>query len=145
MAGSFTLDLSRFCKKADVEVHTVIRKIAFEAFKRVVLRTPVDTGRARANWGVTIGRMSQFTTEGTDKGGGKTLQAAMEGVNAWSTDGSIFLTNNLPYISALEFGHSGQAPQGMVRVTLAEMQAWTQSAGNVKQPISGIRETIKGK
>ena len=33
-----------------------------------------------------------------------------------------FFTNNLPYAAALENGHSGQAPGGMVRVTVARFQ-----------------------
>lgn len=146
MAGTFSLDLARICKKHDANLHAVIRKIAFEAFKRVVLRTPVDTGRARANWGVRVGAPTTFTTEGLDKRGGKTLAAAMEGVNAWSTDGSIFLTNNLSYISGLEVGTSQQAPAGMVRVTLAEMKGWIE-ANAAKQAIGGeggIREQTGG-
>lgn len=139
MAGTFSLDLARLCKKHDANMHAVIRKIAFEAFKRVVLRTPVDTGRARANWGVRIGQPATFQTEDVDKGGGKTLAAAMEGVNAWSTDGSIFLTNNLSYISNLESGTSTQSPAGMVRVTLVEMKAWIE-ANAAKQSIGSIRE-----
>ena len=145
MAGPFSLDLARFCKKYDANMHAVIRKIAFETFKRVVLRTPVDTGRARANWGVRVGQPTTFTTEGVDKGGGKTLQAAMEGVNAWSADGSIFLTNNLSYILGLEYSDPGskQAPAGMVRVTIAEMKAWIEANAG-KESIGDIRGKTGG-
>ena len=37
--------------------------------------------------------------------------------------GKITLYNNLPYIEALEDGHSTQAAQGMVAVTLANLRA----------------------
>ena len=43
----------------------------------------------------------------------------------------IFITNNLPYINALENGHSDQAPSGMLAVTLNEVEA-------------GIRDVIRG-
>jgi hypothetical protein len=36
---------------------------------------------------------------------------------------AIFITSNLPYMEALENGHSGQAPNGMVRITVAEIAA----------------------
>ena len=44
MAGQFTIDLQRFAKRANADVKQAIRKITLEAFKRVILRTPVDTG-----------------------------------------------------------------------------------------------------
>jgi len=139
--GSFSLDLSRFCKNANADMQTVIRKISFEAFRRIVLRTPVDTGRARANWGVAIGTPgTTYDITLADKSGQATLAKAADGTMGWNCRGSIFLTNNLPYIGALEYGHSQvQAPNGMVRVTMEEMIAWCNNAANIKQSISGIR------
>jgi hypothetical protein len=34
-----------------------------------------------------------------------------------------WIYNNLPYAIALEYGHSRQAPNGMVRIALAEIEA----------------------
>jgi hypothetical protein len=125
MAGSFAIDISKFAAKAKGDTRTIIRKITMEAFKRVILKTPVDTGRARANW--SIGEGTTFSIMDTDKSGTATLRRTSEGVNAWECTGSIFLTNNLAYILPLEYGHSKQAPGGMVRLTVAEMQAWAAS------------------
>lgn len=127
-ANSFSLDLSRFAKKAGVEMKLVIQKISMEAFKRIIYRTPVDTGRARANWGCTIGKpRTPAEIESTDKSGSTTTAAMVATVQGFSGDGSVFLVNNLPYIGVLEYGRadgspgSTQSPQGMVRVTAAEM------------------------
>ena len=35
---------------------------------------------------------------------------------------AVYFCNNVPYAYPLEFGHSQQAPGGMVRVTAAEFQ-----------------------
>jgi nitroimidazol reductase NimA-like FMN-containing flavoprotein (pyridoxamine 5'-phosphate oxidase superfamily) len=35
---------------------------------------------------------------------------------------TAYLVNNLPYAVPLEYGHSKQAPGGMVRITLARFQ-----------------------
>lgn len=139
MASTFALDLSRFAKKFDADIKMVIRKISFEAFKRIVLRTPVDTGRARANWGVKVGSPTTYVIEGEDKSGSATLAAASDGTMAWDCTGSIFLTNNIPYVGQLEFGSSTQAPQGMVRLTLEEMQSWIQTNAK-KATIGSLRE-----
>ena len=39
-----------------------------------------------------------------------------------------YIVNNLPYSIALENGHSGQAPQGMVGLTVTEYQTIVQRA-----------------
>ena len=145
MPGTFAADISRFCKKYDADMRLVVRKITFEAFKRIILRTPVDTGRARANWGISEGQPLTLEIESEDKSGSATLQTAASGVQSWLCHGSIFLTNNLPYIGVLEYGKddgtpgSSQAPQGMVRVTLEEMQAWIQNSVK-KETISSIKD-----
>jgi hypothetical protein len=84
------------------------------------MRTPVDTGRARGNWTATVGHRSAGSTDGVDPIGGSTVANAQAVANGWDGNGSIFLTNNLPYIERLEHGHSGQAPSGMVGITVAE-------------------------
>jgi hypothetical protein len=124
MPGSFSVDLSRFAVKSVDEAKTVIRKITLEAFTGVVLRTPVDTGRARSNWSCTVGEASSDVyPDKYDKSGAYAIGASQRRVFDWNCVGSIFLCNNLPYIGALEYGHSKQAPTGMVRVTLAEISS----------------------
>ena len=121
------MDLSRFCQKADIDLKTVIRKITLEAFKRIISRTPVDTGMARGNWIVSAGAPVTFQVTAGDKSGSATIAAAANGVLSWSCQGSLFMVNNQPYIGTLEYGSSTQAPGGMVRLTLAEMEAWARS------------------
>lgn len=130
MAGQFTIDLQRFAKRANADVKQAIRKITMEAFKRVILKTPVDTGRARANWSTSTGAPVTFSIVGEDKSGTATLKKAADDAMVWECTGGIFLSNNLPYIIPLEYGHSNQAPGGMVRITVAEMQAWARQASN---------------
>ena len=135
MSNSFSADISKFAKKFNADVKTVIRKISFEAFSRIVLRTPVDTGRARANWGVQPGTPITFAIEAQDKSGSATLAATANGTLSWECQGSLFFTNNVPYIGVLEYGKedgtpgSTQAPNGMVRVTMEEMLAWIKTNG----------------
>jgi hypothetical protein len=124
MPGSFSIDLSRFAVNSEKQMKLVIQKITMEAFERVVLKTPVDTGRARANWSPAIGAPTTASSpDKMDKSGGATIALAQKAAFDWNCIGSIFLCNNLPYIGALEYGSSRQAPAGMVRVTLGEISA----------------------
>lgn len=125
--GSFALAVDRFARNGMVNIDLVGRKIAFEVYRRVVFRTPVRTGAARGNWMCTVGAPAMPTpglaaVNDTDKSGRSTVQAIREGVTAWkpSSQVPVFLSNNLPYIEALEHGSSRQAPSGMVAITVAE-------------------------
>ena len=130
MPGSFSIDISRFKLKSEQQMKTVIQQITMEAFKRVILRSPVDTGRFRANWGAAIGTATTGTKESFDKTGSATVAAATLTVFDWNCAGSIYLVNSMAYGPKLEYGSSSQAPQGMVRVTISEMQGFINGAAN---------------
>jgi len=123
--STFSIDLAKFAQKAEKEMKTAIQKITMEAFKGVIEKTPVDTGRARANWGASVGLPSpvKHDVAYVDPSGSAAIGAAAAKVFDWNCIGSIYLCNNVEYISELEYGSSKQAPQGMVRVTLAEISA----------------------
>lgn len=99
-----------FSKNAEI----AIRKAAIAADSAVVMKTPVDTGRARAGWLATVGSPSGSSPLATDQDGGPTMTAAQSVIGNWKLGaGPIFLTNNVVYIEALDNGSSIQAPQGM--------------------------------
>ena len=125
---AFALDLARFAAKAEGNAEKVVRKVGIDMFSRTVERTPVDTGRARANWNCSIGSANFATSEQTDKGGSVTQAKIRNTLHDWK-QGDIYLMNSLPYIRRLEYdGWSGQAPQGMVRITVTEFQTFVDAA-----------------
>ena len=112
--ASFNVDLNKFAKSMNIELETVVRKLAFEVYKGVTQKTPVDTGRAKANWMLGYGSINSTITNNTTF----TLVQPPKG----SGKRPIYITNNLPYISKLENGSSKQAPNGMVNLTMNEVQ-----------------------
>lgn len=103
------------------KVATFQRKIALEALSRIVLRTPVDTGRARGNWMVSIGNLRPRFSEKSDKQGQETISRGSAELIELVAFQDIYISNSLPYILRLEHGYSRQAPNGMVSLTLAEL------------------------
>lgn len=100
-----------------------VRMLALEALSRIVLRTPVDTGRARGNWQAGAGSPDATVNPvGFDKQGTATIARGAAILQAAEPDQTLYITNSLAYILPLEAGHSGQAPAGMVGVTIAELQ-----------------------
>ena len=81
--------------------------------------TPVKTGRARGNWQIGIGNdpISELDRKGY------VGEEELPKLDKLDGDETIYISNNLPYIRALEYGHSKQAPQGMVGVTVSHLKS----------------------
>jgi hypothetical protein len=117
--GNFELDIARFVAKANGNVNLVIRKIALDIFSRVIQKTPVDTGRLRGSWTVSIGAIAAGNIA-LDKSGSATIARATAATLNLKAGDVVYLTSNVIYARALEYGHSKQAPAGMIRTTLQE-------------------------
>ncbi len=120
MAGPFELALSEFAAKAGDKADQAVRQVVLELASRIIVRSPVDTGRFRANWRLGVGAAKGGTTEATDKTGEGANAAIAAALPANATAQVLVLSNNLPYAWALETGHSNQAPAGMVGLTALE-------------------------
>ena len=96
----------------------VLRSWCLNLLGLIVLKSPVDTGRSRAGWFAAIDALGGRTPSGGD------AEAVAEGRSMGSAivkRGFIRIVNAVKYIVPLEFGHSGQAPFGMVRISMQEM------------------------
>lgn len=121
--GSFELDIARFVAKAKGNMDLVVRKVALDLFSRVIQKSPVDTGRFKGNWQVAIGSIPAGTLKLDDKSGTAAMSAVDAAVLRLKAGDTIYLVNNLAYARALEYGHSKQAPAGMVRLSVMEYGA----------------------
>ncbi|HBO3990163.1 hypothetical protein [Pseudomonas aeruginosa] len=90
-------------------------------------------GRFRANWQFSIGTAAQGEIDDVDPTGSKAISAVTAGVQPLKLGDTAYLVNNLPYAVPLEYGHSSQAPAGMVRVTSAEFQQIVEAAVRANQ------------
>lgn len=122
---SFALQIGRWSENARRKAEVVCRKIALDMTTRVIMRSPVDTGRFRGNWQTAIGVVPGGTTERKDKlprgaPGGRAFAQAQRTSLQFGPGQIIYLVNNLPYAVALEHGWSKQAPAGMVKITVQE-------------------------
>lgn len=79
-------------------------------------------GRFRANWHLSLGVVENVTFDEVDPSGAETVAALVAAMGDFTAGQVAYVINNLPYAIALEYGHSTQAPGGMVRVTVARFQ-----------------------
>lgn len=127
----FKRNFAKLMQRAGKKSEMVVRASALAVGASLIQRTPVDTGRAKANWVPGIGQVNTTTT------GEINADAALANINQalqnWKPGLTIWLCNSLPYIKRLEDGWSKQAPAGMVRLTVVE---WKDS---VRRAAEGIR------
>jgi hypothetical protein len=81
--------------------------------------TPIDTGWCRGNWQSSLNVRKE--TQLPIRPSIAAVAELAETVGSMKGDETFILRNNLVYATALEFGHSGQAPNGMVR---KNVQRW---------------------
>ena len=142
MASSFALQLQKFAEKAKANADLVVQKVTLDVARSVIEKSPVGNpslwkspppagyvgGRFRANWMFGVGQIDSTTTEEIDKTGRLTETRLAAAIRATKAGGVTYLSNSLPYAIPLEYGHSGQTPGGMVRVTVSEFQQYINQA-----------------
>lgn len=121
----------------------LLREAALRIDQTLVLATPVDTGRARSNWIVSINapvnqprpafaptsplNSSALTLLnnrfGERENAAAALAASAGTIASVSPGDTIFISNNLPYIGELDDGKSPQAPAGYIREAIGDAVA----------------------
>lgn len=125
-ARDFSFQIKREFAAQLEDARDLVALIGLTALRGVVLKSPVDTGRFKGNWNIGIGQIDEATTERTDAAGGSTISRADAELQAYGASEGfpvINVSNSLPYAVRLEDGYSGQAPNGMVALTVAELEA----------------------
>lgn len=138
--ADWSLDMTKYANGCLLKVKEVRRKFAFGLYAGIVKKTPVDTGRARANWNISVGKVDDSVTDEKKKTGTKYKEKDIK----VDGDESIFISNNIEYITKLEYGgypnppkngtgkteggFSKQAPNGMVGVTVANKDKYFNAA-----------------
>jgi hypothetical protein len=135
---SFGKQMQAYARKRRQQLDKVVRASLLELSSAVIMRTPVDQGGAVGNWQPSIGSPASGTLPDLDKNGQATIAKA-----AGTIQGAVgevyWLTNNLPYISVLEYGlygtgeyatnattrdgYSVKAPNGMLRISITEFES----------------------
>lgn len=114
----FRTDLKHFAQLIEKDLGTVRRRVALSLYGKTTRRTPVDTGRLRSSWALSDGTPSDYVASVGSSGPGPITATFRNPYEA------SYLVNNLPYVLPIEFGgHSRKAPAGMVRISIAEVDA----------------------
>lgn len=136
-ASDFAQQIKDFTNKTFYRLDIFFQMLAEEMFKAVVIRTPVDTGKAEANWNIGINKIDKSTDTPPDQNPLSVIESKVEEIKKADATDTIWITNNMSYILDLEkgllhgptakvtaSGYSRKAPHGMVSVTVAQFQQY---------------------
>lgn len=140
--STFTQQLEAFAGKAKHRADEAVGAIVIGIAARLDERSPVGDGKYwlspppagyvgghfRANWQLSIGAPSTTEIAGVDPTGRETQGRILEAIPDDAAGKVYFISNNVPYAQRIEEGHSRQAPQGLVGLTLLEFDAIVREA-----------------
>jgi hypothetical protein len=134
--STFALDLQKFADKAKARADEVVGRIVVNMSQRLDQRSPVGDakfwkspppkgyvgGRFRGNWQIGVDFRPAGETGRIDPSGSAAQSAILAAIPEKASGKVYYLMNNVPYAQAIEEGHSRQAPQGLVGLTVIEFQ-----------------------
>ena len=146
---SFALDIKKFAQKAGDNADMVVREVVLDIGRSLVEETPVGNpdlwqnpdnkpdgyvgGHAKANWSHSIGALVNQEFKEIDATGGASIDRIISSVPVKAAGKVHYIQNSLPYMQALEDGHSSQAPNGFVGLTALKFQDFIdQATGELK-------------
>lgn len=92
-------------------------RLALDITETLIELTPVDTGWARSNWVPSIGASFDALVGDHENVSTSEQQGGIDSIITRSSSigaQPLYITNNVPYIEALNNGHSQQTPAGFV-------------------------------
>lgn len=112
--------LERFKRNNENRIASFAKLAMVEAFARLCIKTPVDTGNARWNWWCSIGNIDYKNESHPNLAvDWSRANSAFISVKAGDT---LYVSNSTPYIKRLNEGWSKQAPARFVEMTIAGIE-----------------------
>lgn len=159
---SFSLQIAEFVAKTKLAMDLTVQKTVQELDEEIVKNWPVGDplrwksqpkakkdgsmpvwksragyvgGRSRANWQLSIGAPASGVLNAIDTspGGSDTIAAHKDAIAQIKAGDIIYLTNNIVYAVPIEYGHSGQAPAGVVGLAILQFPQFVQRAAEASK------------
>lgn len=112
-------EIARITRK---NVSKVMQIATVEFYRQVIIATPVDTGRARNGWNITVGTPSEIIPPEGNYSMPNIAQHGYETIISVTPDQVIYITNRVHYIEKLNGGSSRQAPARFVELAAGRVQ-----------------------
>lgn len=122
----FVIGLERFKDRPPAEALRLFREVAKFVHRRVVDLTPVDTGRLRASWNMSIGAANMKTAPMGQRSAADARSWALR-TSAMADQAklgdTIIISNSVEYADYVENGTPSMGGYFMLRQAVADLQA----------------------
>lgn len=124
----FHASIDKWIDAVESGVLDVVEIFGGKVQEALVNGSPVDTGRFKGNWQITANAPPMYAVNEYDRDGGETIARGKRALTSLLRGGggvrSIHFSNMLIYANALEYGHSKQAPSGVVGIVEARLKSF---------------------
>lgn len=120
--------VNEWVEQVQVNTDEILQTITLLIGKELVYISPVDTGRFRGNWQITVGAATDHSLVRYDKQGTQTINDMARNVRTLTAGQVAYIQNTLTYGADLETGTSMQAPDGIISVTAPKFNLIVQQA-----------------
>ncbi|MEG0209053.1 MULTISPECIES: HK97 gp10 family phage protein [Gammaproteobacteria] len=139
----FNGDISRWIKATKSGLDDVVRIFLKSVYAELVMSSPVDTGRFRANWQITVNTIPLYAVNEYDRSGASTISSGNRIINSirlgrGGAVTTVYFSNMLIYANALEYGHSKQAPAGVLGLVAVKLRTYFNNAVKESRAKNGL-------
>lgn len=127
--------INEWVEETESTIDNVLQTVVLLIGRQLVTLSPVDTGRFRGNWQLSIGETVDNSLIRDDPSGNETLNDIAKVANRFTAGQVAYIQNHVLYGNDLEYGlyngptqkvteqgFSRQAPEGVVRITAAKFR-----------------------
>lgn len=120
MANQFLDAIYEWVEQTESNIDNSLQTMVLLIGRSLVTLSPVDTGRFKGNWQLSIDSTIDNSTLRLDPEGDAVLAEFARKINSFTAGQIAYIQNHVLYGYDLEYGSSTQAPDGVVRVTAAQ-------------------------
>lgn len=130
--NEFRANVNKWIATVDSGLNEMVQIMLKQIHHDLVMGSPVDTGRFRGNWQVTFNRIPLNSLNRYDKEGNATIADGNAQIETMLKRGAavttVYFSNMLIYANSLEYGHSKQAPAGVVGIVALRLRSYFTNA-----------------
>jgi serine protease inhibitor len=116
---NFMDTINGWIEETEEKIDDCLQTIVLKLGENVVTLSPVDTGRFKGNWQLSIDTTTSASLLREDPDGYLALADMARTANSFTAGQVAYIQNHVLYGYDLEYGSSKQAPDGMLRITAA--------------------------
>lgn len=128
----FRVNVDAWINAVESGLEDVVKIMCKDVNEALINGSPVDTGRFKGNWQVTANQIPLHAVNNYDRSGSETIARGNRVIDGLFKGGgavkSVHFSNMLIYANALEYGHSKQAPNGVVGIVALRLRSFMTDA-----------------